>query len=92
MGSSRPGHLHAPWTLKVVDGLNEFQTCGYWHPFTCPDRHHHPEVDGTLYATVQSWRCRGCEYRQYWAHDFMADREWIAEQRRWHEELISNAN
>lgn len=71
--------LEAPWTDEQVAALNRFQGNHIVHPFTCP-------ADGTrdsirhsdrriLLATNDGWVCEfgGCEYRQTWAHDFMAE-------------------
>lgn len=44
------------------------------HPFTCPNRHDHPEIggdNGILIPTVRGWICQFCDYTQNWAHDFM---------------------
>lgn len=63
------------WTEDQCAKLNEWQSAGHVHPFTCEknDSWHHDE-DGdrlTLEATPQGWLCRSCGYRQFWAHDFM---------------------
>jgi len=47
------------------------------HPFTCPNRHDHPEIagdNGILVPTVRGWICLCCDYTQDWAHDHMKDR------------------
>jgi hypothetical protein len=57
-----------PFTQEQVRALNQWQTSGSFHPFTCPD-------DGTdLIAAEAGWWCPHgpCQYRQTWAHDFMA--------------------
>jgi hypothetical protein len=72
----------APWSNDQVDKLNEFQTCGRMHPFTCGSGHrsdmrHSAIADalnsdlGQLIATRQGWVCPACSYAQHWAHDFM---------------------
>jgi hypothetical protein len=70
------------WTAEQVAKLNEFQA-GYGHPFTCGSgnrtdamhafmRGEDEEDDfGQLIATPQGWMCPACDYRQFWAHDFM---------------------
>jgi hypothetical protein len=60
----------APWTEKEVTALNAFQSCGRIHPFTCGGDHG-SQTDRVLVATPSGWVCRGCDYTQDWAHDFM---------------------
>jgi hypothetical protein len=55
----------APWTDAQVKALNDFQHCGYMHPFTCGND------SETLIATNTGWECPKCNYKQDWAHDFM---------------------
>jgi hypothetical protein len=57
--------------------LNEWQTAGQFHPFTCPNRgdgkHRIFNGDlGALVATRAGWICPWCDYTQSWAHGFMA--------------------
>lgn len=73
----------APWSPAEVAALNEWQACGWVHPFTCgsgkrTDARHTAyalarETDyGQLVATEAGWVCcPGCSYRQNWAHEFM---------------------
>lgn len=58
----------APWTDEQVAALNRWQRRGDVHPFTCDNGSH------VLVATNQGWICpkHGCDYRQNWAHVFMA--------------------
>jgi hypothetical protein len=68
----------SPWSNEQVANMNEFQTNGRLHPFTCPNRGDgkHPERNGdhgTLRATNECLVCDDCEYKQYWAHDFMVE-------------------
>ena len=70
----------APWTQEQVDALNEYQTSGWMHPFTCGHCRDtlgtdHGSNDRALVATVDGWRCRTCAYTQDWAHAFMAEGE-----------------
>lgn len=71
------------WTQEQVDALTAFQY-GYGHAFTCgsgnrSDEAHtayadeHGEDKGQLIATTRGWICPVCDYRQFWAHDFMFD-------------------
>jgi hypothetical protein len=70
-----------PWTEEQCARLNEWQNCGWVHPFTCKgqrsDRPHadyaraHNQDLGQLVATPQGWVCPVCGYRQSWAHVFM---------------------
>lgn len=76
----------APWSEDQVACLRAFQTDGWNHAFTCPNRtegkheyrcFEHPTVGigpmelGLLAPTVQGWICRDCDYTQDWAYDFM---------------------
>ena len=73
--------VKAPWTDAQVEALNEYQTQGRFHPFTCGnDRHdakhslfaaEHNLEHGLLRATAEGWICPCCDYTQDWAHDFM---------------------
>lgn len=62
----------APFTDEQVAKLNEWQHCGKVHPFTCPGGK--PDCAGhrELIATKDGWVCHCGDYRQDWAHDFMA--------------------
>lgn len=71
------------WTQEQVDGLNDYQRNGFMHPFTCAsgnrtDASHsmaktlNNDRDwGLLVAKTDGWHCPACNYRQFWAHDFM---------------------
>lgn len=61
--------IFAPFTAEQIEGLNRWQNAGYVHEFTCPTNH---ESSRTLIATEGGWHCPFCDYRQNWAHDFMA--------------------
>lgn len=74
--------IKAPWTPEQVSKLNEWQTCGHVHPFTCGgergDVAHiayslssNQMDEGVLVATESGWVCPACSYKQDWAHDFM---------------------
>jgi hypothetical protein len=64
----------APFTEDQVNSLNDYQTIGPYHPFTCGnDNCHHI----TLIATRDGWECPNChKWRQNWCHPFMADWSW----------------
>lgn len=66
----------APWTDEQVTSLNEFQTMGFMHPFTCRVGSSHGP--GYLLATTNGWQCteKNCDYNQTWAHAFMVNGEW----------------
>ena len=77
------------WTDEQVAALNAYQDRGDVHPFTCGsdrfDEAHKAAQEehggdlGQLVATRQGWVCNACDYRQFWAHDFMFDQaltEW----------------
>lgn len=59
--------ITAPWRPSQVRALNAYQTAGTGHPFTCPT------CGEVLTATEAGWLCPRDEYRQDWAHAFMAD-------------------
>lgn len=71
------GRIKPPWTQEQCDRLNAFQTSGQFHPFTCGSGNRtddkHLDGEGVLVATPEGWKCRYCDYRQEWAHDFMAE-------------------
>jgi hypothetical protein len=60
--------LTTPFTPEQVAALNRFQTNGNFHPFTCGNDSRHR----VLVATESGWMCLDCDYRQEWAHSFMA--------------------
>jgi len=65
--------IRAPWTDGTVSALNRYQAEGWMHPFTCPQDH---GIGGVrLLATSSGWMCpvQTCDYRQDWAHGFMAE-------------------
>ena len=64
-------------TADQILALNQFQTLGRFHPFTCPNRgdgeHRMFNGDeGALVATRRGWICPWCDYTQDWAHAMMA--------------------
>lgn len=76
-----PGVAHTPWTADQVESLNGYQTSGYGHPYTCPDRDVNTYAEtlvdrGVLVATTDGWRCPDCGYTQGWAHQWAADGTW----------------
>ncbi len=60
--------LEAPFTAEQVVALNRWQQRGDIHPFTCGNDSRH----AVLVATEEGWHCPDCDYRQRWAHNFMA--------------------
>jgi hypothetical protein len=76
--------IEAPFTDEQVAALNKYQWSGVMHPFTCarPEGLEHSFTEEVLRATRDGWVCVkvGCTYTQKWAHEFMADSEWIDEQ------------
>lgn len=66
-------HSKAPWTKDQISCLNQWQSCGFFHPFTCGN----PNCRAELVATEKGWKCpvEGCGYTQDWAHGFMAKYE-----------------
>lgn len=71
--------IHPPWSPLQVATLNRLQRSGLMHPFTCCGEAH-AFNSPTLIATANGWRCPRpeCDYRQDWAHSFMADPEAVA--------------
>lgn len=67
-------YVRAPFTVRQVAALNDWQASGRFHPFTCGKRDDH-QSEGVLVATREGWVCEepGCDYTQDWAHDFMAE-------------------
>jgi hypothetical protein len=65
--------IHAPWDRDTVRRLNQYQTSGTFHPFTCINRPHFGDSEAVLVATSDGWICLECDYTQNWAHAFMAD-------------------
>ena len=63
--------IFAPFTERQVAALNACQRSGVMHPFTCAGEH---ELHQTLVAEPDGWHCpdEACDYRQTWAHAFMA--------------------
>lgn len=69
------------WTDEQVASLNAYQESRRRHPFTCggnrSDDAHRQQAEedgadmGVLIATKRGWICPVCDYRQFWAHDFM---------------------
>lgn len=64
---SYPMRIDAPFTPEQVVALNNYQTDGRFHEFTCGVDSRHP----ALVATATGWVCPTCDYTQSWAHDFM---------------------
>lgn len=68
--------VRAPWNINQIKALNAYQRLGTCHPFTCGD------CGGELVAVESGWLCVAmhcCNYRQDWAHAFMADWAWVSE-------------
>lgn len=62
--------VKAPFTKEQVESLNAFQASGIFHPFTCANEH---GGEKRLIATEAGWQCPSCDYKQDWAHSFMAE-------------------
>lgn len=76
----------SPWTEEQVEWLNAYQRVTDMHPFTCEYRGDHYSVNqGILVATTAGWICpsQGCDYRQMWAHEWMADSKWLNHEPWW---------
>jgi hypothetical protein len=70
--------VEAPFTPDQVASLNAYQVAGVMHPFTCGGGHTNGCGEVRLIAAEDGWRCASdtCDYRQGWAHAFMADWSW----------------
>ncbi len=68
--------IKAPFTPEQVAALNRWQQNENGHPFTCANGRDEKHLDGegVLVATQEGWVCPYCDYKQDWAHDFMAER------------------
>jgi hypothetical protein len=69
--------IRPPWSERQVATLNRLQASGLMHPFTCGAAH---PLHQTLIAETDGWHCpdESCDYRQDWAHSFMADPDAVA--------------
>ncbi len=64
--------IKAPFTTEQVRNLNIYQHSSHVHPFTCMNTH---TPNNNLIATEEGWVCPHCDYKQDWAHKFMAEFE-----------------
>lgn len=65
--------IFAPFTPEQVKHLNNWQQTLPVHPFTCGTKEKHKEGDeDRLIPTKDGWICLSCDYKQNWAHDYMA--------------------
>jgi hypothetical protein len=77
--------IDAPFSKEEVENLNKWQQSEHKHPFTCvwsrtKDKNKtkaecermNGKGEGKLIATEEGWICPCGEYKQYWAHGFMA--------------------
>jgi hypothetical protein len=69
--------IRAPFTEAQIAALNAYQRSGRMHPFTCGNEAH--ELHQTLIAERDGWHCpdEHCDYRQDWAHPWMADPNFV---------------
>jgi hypothetical protein len=77
-GQLDPDRVYAPFTIKQITNLNAYQRSGFGHPFTCGTDDCH-DIDGErsiLIATGPGWICPKCDYKQDWAHTWMANDSW----------------
>lgn len=70
--------VEAPFTPDQVASLNAYQVAGIMHPFTCGGGQARGHNGIRLIAAEDGWHCASdtCDYRQDWAHAFMADWSW----------------
>lgn len=76
--------IKAPFTDEQVKNLNDYQTTGRFHPFTCCSPEEIIECtrangtsEGLLVATNDGWICPCGKYTQNWAHKFMTEKREI---------------
>jgi len=56
------------WTEQQVKNLNDYQTSGVFHPYTCGGNRNGKSCRADLVATKDGWVCpEGCGYTQEWA-------------------------
>ncbi len=86
-----PKIIRAPFSSQQVADLNFYQQSGVFHEFTCGTQGVHPGIQKALIATEEGWKCTdtSCDYRQDWAHAFMADRPFVENQIRSIHELVN---
>jgi len=70
--------VEAPFTPDQVASLNAYQVAGIMHPFTCGGGQARGHSGIRLIAAEDGWHCASdtCDYRQDWAHAFMANWSW----------------
>lgn len=73
---------YAPWTVEEVNNINDNQTKGYGHPFTCcsPEEFSNEcfrvilkHNDGILKANTESLTCPCGRYKQDWVYPGMLE-------------------
>jgi hypothetical protein len=85
--------VQAPFTEEQVSNLNQYQSAGVMHPFTCGEAH---KGEVLLVATTGGWVCAdpSCDYTQDWAHGFMADGSFLANHQKmmahWREKMMAH--
>jgi uncharacterized Zn finger protein (UPF0148 family) len=68
--------IYAPFTADQVKHINQFQTAGCVHEFTCAN-----SCRAALVAEPGGLFCPVCDYVQNWVHEGMADGSWLSSQR-----------
>lgn len=68
--------IHTPFSNEQVENINNYQTKGSYHPFTCCgdngcDRNKQ-ENHGILIAKNEGLICPCGKYKQDWVHSFMS--------------------
>lgn len=64
----------APWSDSQVELMNKLQQSGKVHPYTCGSA----KCRSILVAKNEGWICPTCGYCQNWAHEMMANIEFIS--------------
>lgn len=68
--------IYAPFTDEQVLSLNAFQRGEKSRPFTCAACSRAYKGEHVLVAGRNGLACRGCDFRQSWAIDWMLDWSW----------------
>lgn len=68
------------FTSDQIESFNAYQQSGVFHPFTCgtKEKHSSPADDEVLVANEDNLSCPSCDFRQFWAHDWMVNWGWKA--------------
>lgn len=63
------------WTAEQVTTVNEYQQCGFFHPYTCGGGGG-PCPGVSMTAGPEGLVCPSCGRVQAWVHDFVLAEQW----------------